>query len=133
MHDFEKIDGQQKITLAEYNELQKHEMQEPKYIQRLIKKLGRPPTRNEIAKDFVLSGRSDEFEKKYQKFLVSSSEKKAEVKKGRMRIICSSCGKDMGQKECPLEDIGQITHSICDVCKAKLLREHHEKKSKRVA
>ncbi len=42
-----------------------------------------------------------------------------------MKIRCSWCGKDMGEKE-PL-DSEEVSHGICEPCLERLLRGEHER------
>lgn len=46
-----------------------------------------------------------------------------------VQIVCSSCDKDLGQKE----GTGGTTHSICPECCVGILREHHVRDEEIVA
>jgi uncharacterized protein YlaI len=41
------------------------------------------------------------------------------------QVVCSWCGKHLGEKECPGSKVKDrpITHSICEGCKAKVMAE----------
>ena len=41
------------------------------------------------------------------------------------RVVCAWCGKEMGVKECPGSKMMKdpITHSICECCKAKTMKD----------
>jgi hypothetical protein len=40
-----------------------------------------------------------------------------------MKIRCSWCGADMGEKECSGPDNGLVSHSICERCLAETMAE----------
>ena len=43
----------------------------------------------------------------------------------KLTIICSWCGVKIGEKDCDVldESLPRITHSICQVCSAKVLED----------
>jgi hypothetical protein len=64
-------------------------------------------------------------EKMTENFGVSKSEEK-EKKSYKIKIVCSGCKKDMGEKEGGQSE-GLISHSLCSECIKRLYPELAEK------
>lgn len=43
----------------------------------------------------------------------------------KLQIVCSWCGLKIGEKDCDIldNDLPRITHSICDDCRTKVLKD----------